>query len=464
MKTYKLFSSIFFIVSIALNAQSWEDFSDFTLIGEKVLEDNNSKNTIDFSFNNANQPVVVYSTKTDKQLKVLRYDGSNWNSIGDLSFLTLNISQVDIEIVSNGDIFIAFTENNYLQLSIIKFDGVSWSYVAQNIANDEASFGLDLATDSNNNIYITFTDEELGNKVTVKKYIYSNQNIENIGEFITSNSVLFPEIKISPLTNEPYLVFNTDNIARVHKFDGIAWSQSGNDISDVSFILDSEEISFAVRNVNMAFSSNGELFVCTAEISSDFSYKTNLYVLNNTNWNLIHSFNTGINANLKLKKDNLGNIYLLMSTTGSFFDPEGILFIKFANDNYTILDNLEAFNPFYGNSYLEINIDNENVPFAIYQPTFQEDSGASHIRKFANSLSIDKVNNPNLTVFPNPSYDFININNLTQQSDFEIFDLLGKKITTGVISINKKIDITELSKGIYLLKIKKFNTFKIIKK
>ncbi len=474
MKTPKLIILIFcLIISTVTNAQSWNDFSDFSLIGGDVLEDNIYRNSIDFLFNNDNQPVVAYSTKTNRQLKVLRYDGSSWSSIGDLSFLTLDISQVDIEIVSNGDIYIAYTDISYQELSIIKFDGTSWSYVAQNITVDGA-YDLNLATDISNNIYIVYRKKSSGanNAVKVKKYVYDSQNIENIGEF-TGDYIRKSVVKINPLTNESYLGVNLNSIGRVFKFDNTSWDQVGDDIFFTATIINpdtnaDEEVILRALNLDMAFSSNGELYVSMLNSQADFysQYINYVVVLNDSNWDRKYGIGIGSGANFKLKKDNLGNVYFLATKDDFLSDPEKIMFIRFSSDGYTILDDLETYAAFYGTAFLELNFDIENIPYAIYHPTFRDGSGASYIRKFEDQLSVNDVNgnNLNLSVFPNPSSDFISINGLIEHVYFKLFNIFGKNIISGVTSNDKKINISNLSKGMYFLKIEKFNTLKVIKK
>ena len=60
----------------------------------------------------------------------------------------------------------------------------------------------------------------------------------------------------------------------------------------------------------------------------------------------------------------------------------------------------------------------------------------------------------NLRIFPNPSNDNISIKGTSNymESTYAIIDNLGKEISKGIIS-NELINIENLSKGMYVLKI-----------
>lgn len=68
----------------------------------------------------------------------------------------------------------------------------------------------------------------------------------------------------------------------------------------------------------------------------------------------------------------------------------------------------------------------------------------------------------NLTIHPNPTKDFITISNIqnTQLNSVKIYNVLGRLVTTKQVASNLlelKIDLTHLSKGIYLLTLTDVN-------
>ncbi|WP_335977678.1 T9SS type A sorting domain-containing protein [Gaetbulibacter jejuensis] len=73
------------------------------------------------------------------------------------------------------------------------------------------------------------------------------------------------------------------------------------------------------------------------------------------------------------------------------------------------------------------------------------------------------LNSKNITIFPNPSSDFIQISGLTKTEKYILYNILGTKIRNGVISDNEKMDIQNLTKGLYFLKFENEHTIKFIK-
>lgn len=80
----------------------------------------------------------------------------------------------------------------------------------------------------------------------------------------------------------------------------------------------------------------------------------------------------------------------------------------------------------------------------------------------SNTLNVASNNKPTLALYPNPAQDFIQIPIKNETSSFEIYTIFGSKIKSGKTSPEGKIDIRNLEKGIYLLKIAE-NKIKFIK-
>lgn len=68
-----------------------------------------------------------------------------------------------------------------------------------------------------------------------------------------------------------------------------------------------------------------------------------------------------------------------------------------------------------------------------------------------------------ITLFPNPSSDFIRISGVNEKENYSIYNVIGSEINKGIISKDKKIDIQNLKNGLYFLKLENANTFKFIK-
>lgn len=92
--------------------------------------------------------------------------------------------------------------------------------------------------------------------------------------------------------------------------------------------------------------------------------------------------------------------------------------------------------------------------------------GDNKIVKFSSTvLSIEENNSDSqkITIFPNPSLDFIQILGLKVKENYRIYDTLGKEIKKGTISNQENIDIHNFTNGLYFLKFKNGNTLKFLK-
>jgi len=90
---------------------------------------------------------------------------------------------------------------------------------------------------------------------------------------------------------------------------------------------------------------------------------------------------------------------------------------------------------------------------------------ANKISKFVlSTASVSKYNTLGITMYPNPSSDFINISGLTNTASYEISNMLGAKVQTGKVSQNENINVHSLNKGMYFVKLENIASLKFIKK
>ena len=70
--------------------------------------------------------------------------------------------------------------------------------------------------------------------------------------------------------------------------------------------------------------------------------------------------------------------------------------------------------------------------------------------KYSNVVSVELKKDNNISVFPNPTNDFLNVTALNSNTDYYIYDKLGKVVSTGRTS--GKIDVSSLASGVYYIK------------
>ena len=84
----------------------------------------------------------------------------------------------------------------------------------------------------------------------------------------------------------------------------------------------------------------------------------------------------------------------------------------------------------------------------------------------AGSLSVSDVNNAPATIYPNPARDVVNILPINGASfnNYKVFDITGKIRLSHTAADIHKVDVSELSRGVYFLQLDNYNAVKFIKK
>jgi len=128
---------------------------------------------------------------------------------------------------------------------------------------------------------------------------------------------------------------------------------------------------------------------------------------------------------------------------------------------YTLLTPANDPTKFHGSvvadAYIPLNL---GIPVFAPVWTYMIEGGGT-LSSVNNQLDIESIN-----IFPNPASSILHINCLSCGNfDFAIYNFQGQTVKSGQ-SVNSEIDISNLTQGIYILKIYNenlFNTMKIIK-
>ena len=81
------------------------------------------------------------------------------------------------------------------------------------------------------------------------------------------------------------------------------------------------------------------------------------------------------------------------------------------------------------------------------------------------TLGTDNFESETITIFPNPSSDYIHVLGIKDITDYVIHNINGTEISKGRLTNNEKIEIKHLaSNGLYFLKLEGLNTIKFLKK
>ena len=81
-----------------------------------------------------------------------------------------------------------------------------------------------------------------------------------------------------------------------------------------------------------------------------------------------------------------------------------------------------------------------------------------------NSLTIEDFSiEKKVKLYPNPTARFLQVSGLTKTENYSIYNVLGTKIMSSVVSNKEYINIENLTNGLYFLKFENGNTLKFIK-
>ncbi|MEN3322683.1 T9SS type A sorting domain-containing protein [Mariniflexile soesokkakense] len=130
------------------------------------------------------------------------------------------------------------------------------------------------------------------------------------------------------------------------------------------------------------------------------------------------------------------------------------------NSQYTFEFTLDNVNPFadFGNGY---------PSGSAFQSGFEEAQADFIFNVSISDTTLSIADNHNerrkVSLFPNPSNDYITISNLQEKENYSIINALGQEVLKGNIINKEGIDIRNLNNGLYYLKLENKNTLKFIK-
>lgn len=84
-------------------------------------------------------------------------------------------------------------------------------------------------------------------------------------------------------------------------------------------------------------------------------------------------------------------------------------------------------------------------------------TGNGHVIITNSVMSTSEVGaKTNISVFPNPTTEVLNITNVTDRTEYKIYNMTGQLLKSGKVS-NKKVDVSNLDNGVYMIDLKDSN-------
>lgn len=211
-------------ISLAFNPQTHEPYVAFNtsasgLVISKYNGSNwsNVGNTSSYSLSSINpqglafnpinnQPYVTFANFNDSAGNVITFDGTSWTSVGNLG--SNEVDYLSITFNSSGIPYTAYRDNTDDYVTVKKLNASSWENVGGLNLLTAGVYNISLALDSNGVPYVAYLNPNDNNSLVVKKFngiSWIDVGNSNFSPIDIGSSVL----SISPLTNYPYVLFNS---------------------------------------------------------------------------------------------------------------------------------------------------------------------------------------------------------------------------------------------------------------
>lgn len=157
-------------------------------------------------------------------------------------------------------------------------------------------------------------------------------------------------------------------------------------------------------------------------------------------------------------------VFIDYNNNGDFSDDGETVFTSLENTTHDGVINIPASGTTTG-TLLRMRVISDWFPNTINGPCYNPQYGQTedYAIQINSSLSTNDVNINSVSIFPNPTSDYLNIKGMTEDASVQIYSITGQLIMSDLIKTsNSKINVSKLSSGIYFLNINK-NTIKFIK-
>tara|TARA_R110002111_G_scaffold110212_6_gene169595 strand:+ start:25172 stop:26578 length:1407 start_codon:yes stop_codon:yes gene_type:complete len=123
----------------------------------------------------------------------------------------------------------------------------------------------------------------------------------------------------------------------------------------------------------------------------------------------------------------------------------------------------------------ELIVDNNYQMYSITVADFDNDGDkdiasigyfSNTVDWYENALETLSVQNNILNsvkIYPNPTKDVLNFENINENIDVSVFDVLGKQVLEQTINVGETLNVSQLSNGIYTIKINNNTSSKFVK-
>lgn len=187
------------------------------------------------AFNSNNEPYVAYrdAGNSDK-VSVMKFDGTNWVTVGTAGFSAGIASHTSLSFNSSNEPYVAFREfvsgSIQNEATVMKFDGTNWITVGSPGFSAGYADQTSLAINSNDEPYVAFVDLTQLYKATVMKFGNGTTGLSN-------HSVLKNKIAVYPNPANNIINFSVPSNVQLTNVNGQILIDKSNETSlDFSYL------------------------------------------------------------------------------------------------------------------------------------------------------------------------------------------------------------------------------------
>ena len=339
---------------------------------------------------------------------------------------------------------------------IVKYDATGNVLWAKSVGGAYDERGQSVSTDASGNVFMTgyFISPTISFGTTTLTNTYASNLYSDffIVKYDTSGNVLWAKsaegayddsgqsvstdasgnVFITGIYYSPTITFGTTTLTKANPTSNysdifiVKYDASGN----MLWATSAEDGVFNDDGRSVSTDASGNVFIAGYFASPTITFGTTTLTNTNSSWDIFI-----------VKYDSSGNVLWAKSAGGTGYD-----------EGYAVSTDAS------GNVFLTGNFGSPNINFGTTTLTNTDTTGSFRdifIAKLDGTTGTNDIKNANIKIYPNPTNNIINIEGLTKNENntIQIFDVQGKLVITKNISEKGTIDLSELNKGVYVIKI-----------
>jgi hypothetical protein len=387
----------------------------------------------DVQIDTSGMPVIIFYENTTYKASCLRFNGTEWVSVGGSGFSTYPAAMLlDFEIDPKNNFYVLFRDKANSLTSCIRYNGSSWESVGSQYVSPERTLYQSLAIDTAGKAYVAFYGLSGFKIVTAAENAW--QQVTTAGLSLTPYQM---DLRFDK-SNVAYLGFceASLNKANCAKLVSNAWETVGNTNFSPMMGL----------NPCLVLTANQQLYLAvTINYSTAQCYH---YNPQSGNWSLAGSSGLGGSFGWidDIASDRNANLYI--TTSGLAGDKARCL--KFNGTNWIQLPDTGISESYAGQ--VKIALDKEDKMYVTYNDFFRSKAVVK-----AYTLSTRGDYDPVLRqvrICPNPASGCFSVQCPGLSFSMHIYDTEGRMVyrKPGVCN-DEMIDVGLLRKGVYFVRI-----------